>query len=64
VAVRARFNSGFHDEGLFDALKRRDFPYLCGVKLNPRILGVTGEIDDSARSACIDKDEGEVAEFG
>jgi len=34
------------------------------VPLNARILGVIREIDDSAWSACIDKDEGEVAEFG
>jgi hypothetical protein len=64
VSIRARFDSGFHGEALFEALERRGVIYLCGVKLNPRILGVIREIDDWAWSACIDKDEGEVAEFG
>ncbi len=64
VLVRARFDSGFHDETLFEALERRGVTYLCGVPLNARILGVIREIDDEAWSACLDKDEGEVAEFG
>jgi hypothetical protein len=64
VAVRARFDSGFHDGKIFEALERRGVTYLCGVALNPRILGVIREIGDWAWSACLDKDEGEVAEFG
>jgi hypothetical protein len=64
VAVRARFDSGFHDGKIFEALERRGVTYLCGVKLNPRILGVIREIDDWAWVPCIEKDEGEVAEFG
>jgi len=64
VAVRARFDSGFHDGKLFEALERRCVTYLCGVPLNPRILGVVRGIEDWAWSACVDKDEGEVAEFG
>jgi len=64
VAVRARFDSGFHDGKLFEALERRRVTYLCGVPLNARILGVVREIDDWAWSACVDKDEGEVTEFG
>jgi hypothetical protein len=64
VSIRARFDSGFHDKALFEALERRGVTYLCGVPLNARILGVVREIDDWAWSACVDKDEGEVAEFG
>ena len=64
VGVRARFDSGFHDEKLFEALERRGVTYLCGVPLNARILGVVREIEDRAWVPCLDKDEGEVAEFG
>jgi hypothetical protein len=64
VGVRARFDSGFHDGRLFEALERRGVTYLCGVPLNARILGVIREIDDWAWVPCIEKDEGEVAEFG
>jgi hypothetical protein len=64
VPVRARFDSGFHDGKIFEALERRGVTYLCGVALNARILGVIREIGDWAWSACLDKDEGEVAEFG
>ena len=64
VGVRARFDSGFHDEKLFEALERRGVTYLCGVPLNARILGVVREIEDWAWVPCTDKDEGEVAELG
>lgn len=64
VGVRARFDSGFHDGKLFEALERRGVTYLCGVPLNSRILGVIREVEDWAWVPCIDKDEGEVAEFG
>ena len=64
VAVRARFDSGFHNEKLFEALERRAVTYLCGVALNARILGVVREIEDRCWFPCLDKDEGEVAEFG
>lgn len=64
VTVRARFDSGFHDGKLFEALERRGVTYLCGVALNARILGVIREIEDWAWVACLDKDEGEVTEFG
>ena len=62
--MRARFDSGFHNEKLFEALERRAVAYLCGVALNPRILGVIREIEDRCWVPCLDKDEGEVAEFG
>ena len=64
VAVRARFDSGFYDGKLLEALERRGVTYLCGAKLNSRVLGVIREIEDWAWVPCIDKDEGEVAEFG
>src|SRR5207302_3210171 len=40
VAVRARFDSGFYDGKLFEALERRGVTYLCAVPLTARILGV------------------------
>jgi hypothetical protein len=64
VAVRARFDSGFHAGTLFEALERRGVTYLCGVPHNARILSAIRGIEDWAWSACLDKDEGEVAEFG
>ena len=64
VAVRARFDSGFHDAKLFAALERRGVTYLCGVPFNPRIVGVIREIGDEGWVPCLDKEEGEVAEFG
>lgn len=64
VAVRARFDSGFHGATLFEALEHRGVTYLCGVPHNARILSVVTRIDDWVWSPCIDKDEGEVAEFG
>jgi len=64
VSIRARFDSGFHDKALFEALERRGVTYLCGVRLNPKILGVIREIEDGCWFSCLDTDEGEVAEFG
>lgn len=64
VAVRARFDSGFYGGPLFDQLERAGVTYLCSVPLIPRIVEVFRSIEDEFWSPCIDKDEGEVAEFG
>lgn len=64
VAVRSRFDSGFAASELYEHLERRGVTYLCGVKLNPRILRVVRALGDDDWSACLDKEEGEVAEFG
>lgn len=62
--VRARFDSGFYSGDLFSKLERRGVTYLCGVPSNPRLTSVFTHIPDSCWSPCVDKIEGEVAEFG
>jgi Transposase DDE domain group 1 len=64
VAVRARFDSGFYSGPLFDQLERAGVTYLCSVPLIPRIVEAFRSIEDEFWSPCIDKDEGQVAEFG
>jgi hypothetical protein len=64
VTVRARLDSGFYGGALLGQMERAGVTYLCGVPFNPRILEVIRGIDDEFWSPCIDKDEGEVAEFG
>jgi len=60
----SRFDSGFHDGKLFEALERRCVTYLCGVPLNPRILGVVRGIEDWGLGTLHRQGRGEVAEFG
>lgn len=64
IGVRARFDSGFYSSDLFADLEHRGVTFLCGVPLIPRLTGVIGQIPDACWVPCIDKDEGEVAEFG
>lgn len=64
VAVRTRFDSGFYSASLFDHLEAAGVSYLCGVPLTPRVLEAVRAIPDTCFEACVDKDEGEVAEFG
>ncbi|MBO0691733.1 MAG: IS1380 family transposase [Acidimicrobiaceae bacterium] len=64
VAVRARFDSGFYSASLFDQLDAAGATYLCGVPLVPRVLEAVRAVSDTCFAACLDKDEGEVAEFG
>jgi len=64
VRVRARFDSGFYSKDLFAMLERRGITYLCGAKLTTRLTSIIGQIPDICWGPCIDKDEGEVAEFG
>lgn len=64
VAVRARLDSGFYGGPLFTQLEAAGVTFLCSVPFNPRIIEAVGSIDDEFWSPCIDKDEGEVAEFG
>ncbi|MCA1703645.1 MAG: IS1380 family transposase [Actinobacteria bacterium] len=62
--IRARFDSGFYSKDLFAKLERKDLTYLCGVPLTSRLTSVIRQIPDSCWVPCVDKDEGEVAEFG
>ena len=62
--IRARFDSGFYDSSLFAKLEGKGVTYLCGVPLVPRLTSVIREIRDTCWTPCLDKEEGEVAEFG
>ena len=64
VAVRARFDSGFHSDRMLNHLQKRNVTYLCGVPHNPRIVGEIRHICEDSWQPCIDKKEGQVAEFG
>lgn len=64
VAVRARFDSGFYAGALFDQLEREGVTYLCGVPMNPAVLAACTAIDQEFWQPCLDKERGQVAEFG
>ena len=64
IRIRARFDSGFFSERLLGHLQQRGVTYLCGVPLNARIKEQIGLIGEDSWQPCLDKDEGEVAEFG
>ncbi|MBA3432094.1 MAG: IS1380 family transposase [Actinobacteria bacterium] len=64
VGIRARFDSGFYSSELFADLEDRGVSYLCGVPLIPRLTSVIREIPDICWTPCVDKEQGEVAEFG
>jgi Transposase DDE domain group 1 len=65
VAVRARLDSGFYAGALFDQMESLGVTYLCGVPLgSEKMLEAIGQIPDDCWAPCVDKDEGEVAEFG
>ncbi|MGQ0802912.1 MAG: IS1380 family transposase [Actinomycetota bacterium] len=64
VTVRSRLDSGFYGNPLLTQLEQAKVTYLCGVPLIPAILGPCAAIPDECWEPCLDKDEGEVAEFG
>ena len=64
VAVRARLDSGFYGNSLLAQMEQARVTYLCGVPLIPAIVGPCAAIPDECWERCLDKDEGEVAEFG
>ncbi len=64
VTVRARLDSGFYGNPLLAQMEQAKVTYLCGVPLIPAILGPCAAIPDECWEPCLDKDEGEVAEFG
>jgi hypothetical protein len=63
VAVRARMDSGFYGGPLLGQLEAAGVTYLCGVPFNPRIIETIRSIE-AGWEPCVDKDVGEVAEFG
>jgi hypothetical protein len=64
VDVRARFDSGFYSGTLFGQLERAGVTYLCSVPQVPKILNACNAVGDACWAPCVDKEEGEVAEFG
>jgi hypothetical protein len=64
VAVRARFDAGFYGGPLFEQMEQADVTYLCSVPQIPPILDACNAVGEECWEPCIDKDEGEVAEFG
>lgn len=64
VAVRARLDSGFYGGELLGHLEGAEVTYLCGVPMTPPIAAACRNIPDQLWEPCLDKDDGEVAEFG
>lgn len=64
VAVRARMDSGFYSGALLEQMEHASVTYLCSVPLIPAIKACIAVVPDQTWQACIDKEGGEVAEFG
>ena len=64
VTVRARLDSGFYSGALFDQLESAGVTYLCGAPLIEPLLEASTAISPDFWAPCLDKEEGEVAEFG
>lgn len=64
VQVRARFDSGFESERLFQRLEARGVTYLCGVARNPRISEVIRGLPDFQWARSPEHPDAEIAEFG
>jgi hypothetical protein len=64
ACVRARFDSGFYSADLFAKLERKRVTYLCAAPMSSRMAEAIAHIAESCWRPCIDKEEGEVAEFG
>ena len=64
IGIRARFDSGFFSDRLLSHLQKREVTYLCGVPLSARIKEEITQIGEDSWQSCLDKEEGEVAEFG
>ena len=62
--IRARFDSGFYSKELFVMLEDKGVTYLCGAMVTARLTSIFTQIPDDCWAPCVDKDEGEVAEFG
>jgi hypothetical protein len=65
VTVRARLDSGFYSGALFDQMESAGVIYLCGVPMGSSpMLDAIVAIAPECWTPCVDKDDGEVAEFG
>lgn len=64
VTVRARLDSGFYSGALLAQMEAAGVTYLCGAPIIPTLLSAAAAIGDQCWTPCVDKDEGEVAEFG
>ncbi len=64
VTVRARLDSGFYGGPLLTQMETAGVTYLCGTPIIPALLAAVAAIGEHCWAPCVDKDEGEVAEFG
>jgi Transposase DDE domain group 1 len=64
VTVRARLDSGFYGGALLAQMENAGVTYLCGAPIIPALLSTVAAIGEECWAPCVDKDEGEVAEFG
>lgn len=64
TTVRARLDSGFYGGPLLTQMETAGVTYLCGVPIIPALLNAVAAIGEDCWAPCVDKDEGEVAEFG
>ena len=64
VTVRARLDSGFYGGPLLAQMETAEVTYLCGVPIIPALLAAVAAIGEGCWAPCVDKDDGEVAEFG
>ncbi len=65
VAVRARLDSGFYSGATFEQMEAAGVTYLCGVPMgSARMTEAITAMGEECWAPCVDKDDGEVAEFG
>jgi hypothetical protein len=62
--IRARLDSGFYGGALLAQMETAKVTYLCGVPIIAALLSVVAALDEECWAPCVDKDDGEVAEFG
>jgi len=64
ITVRARLDSGFYGGPLFAQMEAAGVTYTCSAPLIPAILNACNAVGEECWQPCVDKEEGEVAEFG
>ena len=64
VAVGARLDSGFYGGPLLAQMEAAAVTYTCSTPLVPAILSACTALGEECWQPCVDKEEGEVAEFG
>jgi len=64
VAIRCRLDSGFYASALLAQMESAGVTYLCGAPFNPRLIEAIRAVGEQCWTPCVDKEVGEVAEFG